>query len=182
MKLTVLTILILMLMAGLAMIQMDANTENQIQVTENQIQVLGETEMLTTQGLGHCEYVVNSADQTGNCSAESCTFKRTSGEDSQTVDVYEIKVAVAYNKCSAFNNRNVRDCWDRVKSDGITPAIQRCAYINEYHKPSSSNWSGCHDIYYFTTRDVLVQDVYDVPGCSWNPGGGGGGTVGSTTS
>ena len=48
MKLTVLTILILMLMAGLAMIQMDANTENQIQVTENQIQVLGETEMLTT--------------------------------------------------------------------------------------------------------------------------------------
>ena len=30
MKLTVLSILILMLVAGLAMIQMDANTENQI--------------------------------------------------------------------------------------------------------------------------------------------------------
>lgn len=49
MKLTILSILILMLVAGLAMVQMDANTENKIQV-------LSETEMLKIQG--HSQWLV----------------------------------------------------------------------------------------------------------------------------
>ena len=65
MKLTVLSILILMLVAGLAMIQMDANTENQIQV-------LRETEMLTTQGLGDCELAQWGTDVAGDCATKVC--------------------------------------------------------------------------------------------------------------
>ena len=176
MKLTVLSILILMLVAGLAMIQMDANTENQIQV-------LRETEMLTTQGLGPCEQVVNNADMAGGCGNESCNFERTHGSDSRQVDVYVKQTAVAYNKCSQ-GQHPFRDCLHKTDSNGNLK-WQTCAIIKEYYKPihPSSNLSGCDPIYYHTSKNVLEPDYFDRHGCdAGGGGGGGGGTVGSTTS
>ena len=181
MKLTVLSILILIFVAGLAMIQMDANTENQIQVTENQIQLLRETEMFTTQGLGLCEYLVKRPDETGNCGNISC--KKVEGSSV----VYHDQTAVAYNKCTGFNPRNVRDCFPRVRSDGITPAMQICANVDVYVRTNNSSQdakkSDCHDDFYFTSYAIRVQDVYDTIGCDWKPSGGGGYVpVGGTSS
>ncbi len=174
MKLTVLSILILLLVAGLVMIQMDANTENQIQV-------LRETEMLTTQGLGpgDCKYVTNNPDTTGYCGNKSCTLKSTYGFGSRKVDVYEKQTAVAYNKCSQ-GQHPFRDCLHKTDSNGNLE-WQTCATIKEYHKPRhpSSNLSGCDPIYYHTSSNVLEPDYFDRHGCN---AGGGGGTAGSTTS
>ena len=126
MKLTVLSILILMLVAGLAMIQMDANTEEAN--TENQIQVLRETEMLTTQGLGTCEEVVNEPARSGGCADISCRsagwWEITDPNMSQTiiVELFETQSGRAYERCGRFSwdtdcvpNPNTREhCATRI--------------------------------------------------------------------
>ncbi len=150
MKLTVLSILILLLVAGLAMIQMDGNTENQIQV-------LRETEMLTTQGLGDCEEVVNSADVAGNCGSIPCTPAGNIG----SVYYYYKQTAIAYDKCDGFNPYNTTDCVLRKDISGNT-IWQPCAELIYY------SWhllNGCDEMYRDYSYKIQVEDVSNVPGC-----------------
>ena len=176
MKLTVLSILILLLVAGLAMIQMDANTKNQSQVTENQIQVLRETEMLTTQGLGICEEVVNNPATTGRCADVPCKLVGIDGFGSQAKPVYVEHTAVAYNKCDNYSINNITNCVQKQDQHG-NPIPIPCAEVRKYH------WA-CINMYQFDFSTIDENDVENVPGCAWGlgGGGGGGGTGGDTTS
>ena len=168
MKITVLSILILLLVAGLAMIQMDANTENQIQV-------LRETEMLTTQGLGPgpCKYVENYADMTGFCGDILCDY---SGMDDTNTHYYYRQTAIAYDRCSVDNPYNTTDCVLRKDQDG-NQMMQPCAEMTFY---SASFQVGCDPLYQTGSYKVMTEDVSNVPGCS--SGGGGGGWSGGGTS
>lgn len=156
MKLAVLSILILLLVAGLAMIQMDANTENQIQV-------LRETEMLTTQGLGVCQKLVNEADQPGDepCGDKSCYHLYTivvwNGSQPSLVDIFGWRRAVAYNQCKG--NDPDKDCFTNNNRS------QKCAEVWEY---SDNN---CFS-FYAGPFDVQVPDVDEFWGCSYWGGGG----------
>ena len=162
MKLTVLSILILLLVAGLAMIQMDANTENQSQV-------LRETEMLTTQGLGTCQKVVNRADTTGVCADKWCYeigfYELTDESQSQPIilPIYGIQWAVAYDQCGGFDR--FMDC---VPEGTRQPCANGAAYLN------------CYDVNsYLYTYVIEAPDVQVVPGCPF--GGGTGGTGGTSS-
>lgn len=175
MKITVLSILILMLMAGLAMVQIDANTEDQIQV-------LRETEMLTTQGLGVCQKLVTDADGLDEdpCGDKNCrwlywtTIWVWEGEGSQRkwvpklVDVFGKRTAVAYNKCEGQSFD--KDCFT---NNNIPP--QKCAEETEYLRAGGIN---CGEVFKGPTP-VMVPDVQEFWGCA---GGGGGGGSGGTSS
>ena len=151
MKITVLTILILTLMAGLAMIQMDANTENQIQV-------LRETEMLTTQGLGPCEVATLDTDLVGGCATKACfplgilnwAAERT-GED--------------YTACRVKSNDF--DCIvGAVFNPDGTVNMQTCANGTIYRN------GVCVPANKITTYKVRRHHAVSVHGCDDDDGGG----------
>ena len=152
MKLTVLSILILMLVAGLAMIQMDANTENQIQV-------LRETEMLTTQGLGDCELAQWGTDVAGGCATRAC-FKlplnlaaEVTGQD--------------YLRCK--DPSNTMNCIEgTVYDDNGNPQTQTCAVLTLYNNGKCVLENKAGDIR-VTTNIFAVS----VPGCDNDDDGGG---------
>ena len=156
MKITVLTITILMLVAGLAMVQMDANTENQIQV-------LRETEMLTTQGLGDCEIATFDTDAAGKCATKAC-FQ---------IPLFNLAAELTaqdYSRC-----RVKSDAWDCIegiqfKPDG-TIETQICAEGPLYR-------DGICDPKNKIGKLTIIEELsaVSVPGCDNNNGGGGGST------
>ena len=148
MKISVLTILILMLMAGLAMVQMDANTENQIQV-------LSETEMLTTQGLGVCEIVVGpNKDPVGDCADKACYTVTSVLGIAYTLAKH---VADPYEKCKGFDPNH--DCFELiVKDEDCNELFQACAYKHEYR-------FACHALLRIKTFGMPRRFVDDKPGC-----------------
>ena len=168
MKLTVLTILILMLMAGLAMIQMDANTENQIQV-------LRETEMLTTQGLGPCEQVLSHTDQPRDpCGDKECHYRGTvqieADSQTHTLHVYGIQWAIAYNQCGGYHPN--KDCVHKIRNNQLQ--WQLCALVEVYLDQF------CEGVLWDYEAEE-TQDFENIQGCP-NSGGGGGGTFVGTSS
>jgi hypothetical protein len=139
MKITVLTILILMLMAGLAMVQMDANTENQIQV-------LRETEMLTTQGAATQvdECTERSFVPEGGIGPKSWACDSSNGCVNETdihngIDFSYKIVGVGYNWCMGQVNVN-KDCniWPRERG------FQRCAAVLSYWGHDCDKWRPRH--------------------------------------
>ena len=147
MKITVLSILILMFMAGLAMVQMDANTENQFQV-------LSETEMLTTQGFGACQRVVGDKDTDGVCADKACYTVAS------TLGVSRIKrkrVAEKYTKCKGVDP--TRDCFYilDIDDDGMIDT-QICAKVFQYAV-------SCHPLLRTRTLASVKFFVDDQDGC-----------------
>ena len=150
-------------MVGLAMIQMDANTENQIQV-------LSETEILTTrgQGDGDCEVpFLNPDPQHDKCKNKDCYYviplliaskhvKRTyltCGRKDPNHDCREISV---------IHNPGKPDEWREIMK-------QTCADQYFY-------LFVCHDDTQFDTDVIEVPLVVAVAGCKKDDGGGGGST------
>lgn len=148
MKISVLTILILTLMAGLAMVQMDANTENHIQV-------LSETEMLTTQGLGACEIVVGpNKDPVGDCADKACYTVKSVFGIAYTLAKH---VADPYEKCKGFDPNH--DCFELiVKDKDGNKLLQVCAYKHVYR-------FACHGLLRVKTLALPRPFVDDRPGC-----------------
>lgn len=135
-------------MAGLAMVQMDSNTENQIQV-------LRENEMLTTQGLGICERVVGGKDAVGDCADIAChTIASILGVPTRKAK----HVAVPYDKCRGFDP--VRDCFEIQKFDKDgNELLQVCAIRYEYAV-------SCHPLLRTKTFAKPRPFVEDKPGCN----------------
>ena len=170
MKITVLSILIFMLVAGLAMIQMDANTEDAN--TENQIQVLRETEMLTTQGLGTCETVVQGAARFGHCAEKSCQsigwyeVPQEGMSQPLLVELFITQSTIAHNQCGKFSWTT--DCVPNMN----VPQIP-CASGILYYDPDCTVIFGDYTLY--------TNDVQTVSGCPFEPGSGGGTVVGTSS-
>ena len=170
MKITVLTILILMLMAGLAMVQMDANTENQIQV-------LRETEMLTTQGaapqVDECterSYVYDGdpGPKSWACKSSDCvneTDISSGAEFSYKIDGY------GYNWCMGQANVNT-DCKIWPRSIGY----QNCALLTAYWGHDCiDNEEWRHRYCKWIKINPVTNEPRAVP-CNNGGGGGGGGS------
>ena len=135
-----------MLVAGLAMMQMDANSENQMQA-------LHETEMVTTQGLGLCKRVVGGKDSVGYCADKAC-FQIPSQE---VFDKMAEIVAKPYMKCKGVASRH--DCFEyRVFKDG-KEILQICALFKEYAVI-------CHPQLLLKTTARGSRFVFDRPGCN----------------
>ena len=145
------------------MIQMDANTENQIQV-------LRETEMLTTQGLGECERVIKEPDVFGDCSDIDCypTNAAEAGSSSTWVPEFAERKAVAYNKCDG--HYPTRDCFETIVIINGKRELQTCAEWNFYH------WA-CDRAHKYFSYPITRATVSDKPGCGAGDGIGTGGST-----
>ena len=144
MKITVLTILILMLMAGLAIVQMDANTENQIQV-------LSETEMLTTQGLGACQLAQHGPDDDGECADKACYVVLP------LPHIVAKHEAMAYKRCKDPSPNN--DCIEvHVFNENGEELAQVCV-VKKYY------FFSCETGTFFKAVPVEKPFFGTVPGC-----------------
>ena len=130
--------------------------------------------MLTTQGLGDCEQVVNYTDQPGDpCGDRSCystgqTITIQIDSQTYTVPLYGIRTAVAYNKCGGYHPS--RDCVHKIRNGQLQ--WQTCAEIELYVDENCMiNWWG--------TKVEKARDFENIWGC---PNSGGGGTVVGTSS
>ena len=149
MKITVLSILILMLVAGLAMVQMDANTENQIKK-------MSETEMLKTQGsyaVDGCEEFshvpVNSPHRTDFCKTKDCqTIWNGLGWSSYK------QWGHAYVWCLGKVN-NSKDC---LTANREGEGYQECGRKREYWGPYCNGWFARPFLY-----NLLIESVQNTP-------------------
>ena len=151
MKITVLTITILMLVAGLAMVQMDANTENQIQV-------LRETEMLTTQGLGvDCKRPwPNDVPAHNKCKPKDCHVVVSINGIPLIVSE---RVSHVYEQCTLFSP--IDECVPKIfkHEDGSLEQIwQPCATTTYY-------WFVCDPGTKLDEDTVQTEQLMAVPGC-----------------
>lgn len=148
MKITVLTILILMFMAGLAMVQMDANTDNQIQV-------LSETEMLTTHGgeeINACEERSNVGDGEEGPGADLCDSFGCRNIMEDGVWISYKQGASGYVWCMGLPNANF-DCkiWD------VPQGTQECALQKQYNGRFCLPWKHREDIW------IMINGVTNEP-------------------
>ena len=149
MKLTVLSILIFMLLAGLAMVQMDANTDNHIQE-------LSETEMLTTHGTATteaCERRTNVGDgedgpRSNICNSKDCWLE-WNGQGWSSFK----QIGLGYVWCMGEYDAN-NDCY----IFDIDQGTQDCAFRQEYWGPFCHGWFARPFIWV-----VLVEGVIDKP-------------------
>ena len=138
-----------MLVAGLAMVQMDANTENKIQV-------LSETEMLITQGalsVNGCEEKAfvypGDPNRWDICKTKDCqTFWNGFGWAS-----YKQKGDI-YTWCTGVKNPS-KDC---VTASNINEGLQSCGVRQEYWGPYCHSWFARQLL-----RDLKIAYVHDRP-------------------
>ena len=149
MKITVLSVFILMLAAGLAMIQMDANTENQFQV-------LNETEMLATQGFGDCERVVHLPAADGECADKRC-YTVTRIKNTPFPYIVAKHVALKYYHCGAFDPN--KECFEfQLVDENGKEHVQYCARKHEYYFI-------CSPLLHIKTLSLERPWVQEKPGC-----------------
>ena len=151
MKITVLTILILIFMAGLALVQMDANTENQIQV-------LSEKEMFRTQGAATtdiCEkdkFVEDGHPKRLDfCKTKDCQLEWTGfGWKSYK------QFGHLYNWCLDNFNRN----WNCKTAEwgNINEGTQSCGHRQEYIGPNCISFLAIPQL-----RDLIIPQVERIP-------------------
>ena len=120
MKSTFFAILVLVLMIGLTLVEMNANTQTPFQA-------LSEAEMLTTQGAGACEREKTEFVNAGHCASIACeTWWNGLGWSSKRMS--------GGSKIICGTRSTIKDCFETGENN------QLCAEGAQYYGPYCQAW------------------------------------------